>query len=116
MSEASHSLLITHHSYVLLREYIPSRRCLLRNEDPGELCIEGPQILEQPEQLVVVALIEFLEVAEIVFENFLARVGVEDGDVDVEDEAGRFHQHLAIERSPIRRRRVLLRAISRLVV
>jgi hypothetical protein len=74
------------------------------------------QILEEAEDLVVVALVEFLEVAEVLLEHHLAGVGVEDREVDVEHEPGRLDEHLAGRTCVRRRRGVLLGAVSRLVV
>src|SRR5260370_39311491 len=80
------------------RKDVPCGGRFLSDEDVHELSLERAEVFEQAEDLVVVALIEFLEIAEVLFQHLLARVGVEDGDVDVEDEAGRLDQHLAVVR------------------
>src|SRR5207253_1996909 len=49
----------------LLGENVPAGGRFLRDENADELRLQRAQVLEQPEKLVVVALIEFLEVAEI---------------------------------------------------
>src|SRR5688572_13089544 len=73
----------------LLGEHVTRPRHLLGDEDADELSLQSPEILEQAEDLVVIALVELLEIAEILLEDHFAGVGVEDGEVDVEDEPGR---------------------------
>src|SRR5439155_6977111 len=81
-------------------ENVSTGGCFLRDEDSDELRLQRPQILEETEQLVVVALVELLEVAEVLLQHLLAGVGVEHGDVDVEDEAGGLDQCLPVVRPP----------------
>src|ERR1700758_5136226 len=97
---SSHASCPMPHAFLFGKDVTRSRR-FLRHEDADELRLERAEVLEKAEELVVVALVEFLEVAEVLFEHFLAGVGIEDGDVDVEDEAGGLDEDLAVERAAV---------------
>src|SRR6188474_2485931 len=100
----------------LIGENVPSSRGLLGDEDSDELGLQRAEILEQAEDLVVIALVELFEVAEVLFEDHLARVAIEDRQVDVEHEAGGLDEHLPLIDAAVRGRHVVLRLVAGAVV
>src|SRR5260370_42311855 len=68
------------------RKDVPCGGRFLSDEDVHELSHERAEVFEQADDLVVVSLIEFLELAEVLLQPHHARHGGADGEDDLEDQ------------------------------